>query len=274
MHKSSWLGLGVALFLPLISYWLVKGLGEDATPMPRKYFADSVVENRKDGKITFDTVWHEIPDFHLTDHLGNVLSGNDLRGRIWVVNTFFTRCPNICPGLTRNIRKMQVSFENPKRKRFGDTSIVYFISLSVDPERDSVAALIKWADRFHVNSDTWRLLTGPKKDIYNLLLNDFHLSAQDGEGIDSNFIHTEKVMLIDRNMIVRGYYNGLDSASMAQLGMDIGRLYLEKDKTKPSIFRQYIPILPLLAMVPLIIFIGMWFLNHSRKRAEGLGTKE
>jgi len=274
MHKTSWLGLGVALFLPLISYWLVKGLGEDATPMPRKYFADSVVENRKDGKITFDTVWHKIPDFHLTDHLGNVLSGNDLRGRIWVVNTFFTRCPNICPGLTRNIRKMQVSFENPKRKRFGDTSIVYFISLSVDPERDSVAALKKWADRFHVNSDTWRLLTGPKKDIYNLLLNDFHLSAQDGEGIDSNFIHTEKVMLIDRNMIVRGYYNGLDSASMAQLGMDIGRLYLEKDKTKPSIFRQYIPILPLLAMVPLIILIGMWFLNHSRKRAEGLGTKE
>jgi protein SCO1/2 len=274
MNKTAWLGLGVALFLPLMSYWLVKGVGENATPMPRKYFADSVVENQKNGKTTFDTVWHKIPDFQLTDHLGNTLRGSEMEGRIWVVNTFFTRCPNICPGLTRNIRKMQLSFENPKRKKFGDTSIVYFLSMSVDPERDSVAALKRWADRFHVNSDSWKLLTGSKKDIYNLLLHDFRLSAQDGEGIDSNFIHTEKVMLIDRNMIVRGYYNGLDSASMANLGMDIGRLYLEKDRTKPSIFREYIPILPVLAFVPLIIILGMWFLNRTRKRVERIGNEE
>jgi protein SCO1/2 len=75
-------------------------------------------------------------------------------------------------------------------------------------------------------------------------------------------------MLIDRNRIVRGYYNGLDSADLADLAKDIGRLYLEKDRKKPSIFRQYIPILPVLALVPLIIFIGMWFLNRSRKSLE------
>lgn len=270
MNKTAWFGLGIALFLPLVSYWLVKGVGQDAAQMPRKYFADSVVEKRVDGKISFDTVWHQIPNFKFTDHLGETVTGNDMEGRIWVVNTFFTRCPNICPGLTRNIRKMQQSFENPKRKRFGDTSIVSFISLSVDPERDSVAALKKWADRFNVNSDNWRLLTGPKKEIYDLLLYDFKLSAQDGEGIDSNFIHTEKVMLIDKNRVVRGYYNGLDSAGMANLAKDIGRLYLEKDKNKPSIFRQYIPILPILALVPLIIFIGMWFLNRGRKQMDDL----
>jgi protein SCO1/2 len=268
MNKTAWIGLGVALFLPLVSYWLVKGLGSDAAQMPRHYFADSVVERTIDGKTTFDTIWHKIPNFKLTDHLGETVTGNDMEGRIWVVNTFFTRCPNICPGLTRNIKKMQASFENPKRKRFGDTSIVYFLSMSIDPARDSVPALKRWADRFHVNSDSWRLLTGPKKEIYDLLLNDFRLSAQDGEGIDSNFIHTEKIMLIDRNMIVRGYYNGLDSADMADLAKDIGRLYLEKDRKKPSIFRQYIPILPVLALVPLIIFAGMWWLNRSRKRME------
>jgi len=270
MNRTAWLGLSVALFLPLVSYWLVKGLGKDATPMPGRYFADSVIEKRVDGKLISDTVWHKIPNFQLTDHLGQPLTGNEMEGRIWVVNTFFTRCPNICPGLTRNLRKMQVSFENPKRKRFGDTSIVYFLSMSVDPERDSVAALKHWADRFHVNSDSWRLLTGPKKDIYNLLLNDFRLSAQDGEGIDTNFIHTEKVMLIDRNRVVRGFYNGLDSADMADLAKDIGRLYLEKDRSKPSIFREYIPILPVLAMVPLIVFLGMWFLNRTRKKVDGM----
>ncbi|HSK14461.1 MAG TPA: SCO family protein, partial [Phnomibacter sp.] len=158
MNKTAWFGLAVALFLPLGSYWLVKGLGKDASNMPRHYFADSVVERKKDGKISFDTVWHRIPDFSFTDHLVGTVTTNDMEGRIWVVNTFFTRCPNICPGLTRNIRKMQQSFENPKRKRFGDTSIVYFLSLSIDPDRDSVAALKRWADRFHVNSDSWRLL--------------------------------------------------------------------------------------------------------------------
>lgn len=266
MNKTAWLGLGIALFLPLVSYWLVKGLGSDAAHMPRKYFADSVVERRTDGKISFDTVWHKIPDFRLTDHLGQPFSGSMMDGRIYVVNTFFTRCPNICPGLTRNIRKMQVSFENPKRKRFGDTSIVSFLSISVDPDRDSVPSLKHWADRFHVNSDNWRLVSGSKKETYDLLLNDFHLSAQDGEGIDTNFIHTEKVMLIDRERIVRGFYNGLDSADMADLAKDIGRLYLEKDRKKPSIFREYIPIIPVLVLVPVIVFTGMWFLGRSRKR--------
>ena len=258
------------MFLPLVCYWLVQGIGGDASPMPRKYFADSVIEKKVDGKISFDTIWHKIPDFELKDQLGNTMHGSEMEGRIWVVNTFFTRCPNICPGLTRNIRKMQTSFENPKRKKFGDTSVVFFLSISVDPERDSIMALKRWADRFHVNSDSWRLLTGPKKEIYDLLLNDFHLSAQDGEGIDTNFIHTEKVMLVDRGMVVRGYYNGLDSVSMAQLAMDIGRLYLEKDRTKPSIFREFIPILPVLALVPLLVVLGMWYLNRTKKRVEEL----
>ncbi len=270
MNKTAWLGLSVALFLPIFSYLLVKNLGQDAAQMPGHFFADSVIQNNKNGKISFDTVWHKIPDFTLTDHLGLPYTGESMDGNITVVNTFFTRCPNICPGLTRNIRKMQQSYENPKRKKFGDTSIVQFLSISVDPERDSIAPLKRWADRFNVNSDNWRLVTGDKKAIYDLLLYDFKLSAQDGEGIDSNFIHTEKVMLIDRERQVRGFYNGLDSAAMNKLAKDIGRLYLEKNRNKPSIFRQYIPLLPVLAMVPLIIFVGMWYLNRTRKRIEDI----
>ncbi|HMP93462.1 MAG TPA: SCO family protein, partial [Phnomibacter sp.] len=153
MSKTAWIGLLIALFLPIGSYFIVKSLGKDAVDMPRKFFADSVVTSIKDGKTTYDTLWHRIPHFAFTNHLGQTITPDSLEGRIWIVNTFFTRCPNICPGLTRNIRKLQQSFENPKRKKFGDTSIVYFLSLSVDPERDSVAALKKWADRFFVNAD-------------------------------------------------------------------------------------------------------------------------
>jgi protein SCO1/2 len=266
MNKTAWWGLSVALFLPLISYFLVKMTGEDAVHMPRHYFADSVNMVVKDGKTTYDTVWHTVSNFQLTNQLGETVSLDDLDGKILVINTFFTRCPNICPALTRNIKKLQQSFENPKRKKFGDTSVLFFLSLSVDPERDSVPALKKWADRFFVNSDNWNLLTGPKKDIYDLLLHDLKLSAQDGEGIDTNFIHTERVILVDRDRVVRGYYNGLDSSALGLLAEDVGKLFLERDRSKPSVFRQYIPIIPVLIAVPIIVFLGMWLLNRRKSK--------
>lgn len=266
MSKTAWWGLMIALFIPIGSYLIVKGLGEEAVNMPPRFFADSVIEKVKDGKTTYDTAWHRIPDFSFTNHLGQPLSLNDLDGKILVVNTFFTRCPNICPGLTRNIRKLQSSFENPKRKKFGDTSVVYFLSFSIDPERDSVEALKRWADRFFVNSDSWSLVTGEKKAIYDLMLQEFRLATQDGGSVDSNFIHSEKVILVDRQRVIRGYYNGLDSTSMGQLAEDIGKLYLEKDRSRPSIFRQYIPLLPVLATIPLILMVVMWSLNRTRRQ--------
>lgn len=268
MNKTAWWGLLIALFLPIGSYMLVKGLGEDAVSMPAKFFADSVVAQVKDGKTTYDTVWHRIPNFAFTDQLGRRISLDELDGKIIIVNSFFTRCPNICPGLTRNIRKLQASFENPnpKKKNYNDSSIVYFLSLSIDSERDSVEALKRWAERFQVNGDSWSLLTGPKKEIYDLLLNDFKLASQDGEGVDSNFIHSEKVMLLDRNRVVRGFYNGLDSTEMMRLAEDVGRLFLERNRNKPSIFRQYIPLLPVLATIPFIVFVVMFLLNRNRRR--------
>lgn len=266
MTKSAWLGLCIALLLPIGSYMLVKGFGETAANMPRRFFADSVTTRLEDGKVKSDTIWHSLPDFQLTNHLGETISLQTMEGKILVVNSFFTRCPNICPGLTRNMRRLQQSFENPKRKKFGDTSIVYFLSLSVDPARDSVQALKRWADRFYVNSDNWSLATGDRSTIYNLLLNDLRLASQHGEGVDSNFIHSERVMLLDKKRVVRGYYNGLDSTDMGRLAEDIGKLHLEKDKTRPSVFRAFIPILPLIAFVPLIVFVGMYLLKKRSKR--------
>ncbi len=266
MNKSAWRGLSVALFLPVICYYIVKFYGEDAVHMPARYFPDTVSTLRKDGKTIQDTVWHTIPNFNFTNQLGQSITPKSIEGKIWVMNTFFTRCPNICPALTRNIHKLQQSFQNPKRKKFGDTSVVYFLSLSVDPKRDSVTALKKWADRFYVNSDNWSLLTGPKKEIYDLLLNDIKLPTQSGEEVDSNFIHSERVILIDRDRVIRGFYNGLDSVEMGRLAEDIGKLYLERDRKAPSIFIAYKPLIPVLIAVPIIVFLGMWVLNRKKTR--------
>jgi protein SCO1/2 len=90
-----------------------------------------------------------------------------------------------------------------------------------------------------VNHDVWWMLTGDKKAIYDFALKEVKLSAIDGEGVDSNFIHTERFVLLDRDRVVRGYYNGLDTMAMANLAADIVKIYVEKDpKKKRSLFRK------------------------------------
>ena len=99
-----------------------------------------------------------------------------LQNRVIVADFFFTRCPNICPKMTENMAKLQQSFSHYKQgRKVIDSSIVRFISFSIDPERDSVAALKKYADKFGVNHDNWWMLTGNKKNIYDFALNEVKL---------------------------------------------------------------------------------------------------
>jgi protein SCO1/2 len=121
------------------------------------------------------------------------------------------------------------------RKRI-DSPFVHFLSFSVDPTRDSVEVLKKYGDKYGVNPDVWWLLTGPKKEIYDFALNELKLGLQDGEGVDSNFIHTERFVLLDKERVVRGYYSGLDTASLSKLAEDITILMLERDRKKKRRF--------------------------------------
>ena len=170
--------------------------------MPHHYFYDSVTVQDKNGKISTDTVWHHVKNISFTNQLGKQVSLDDLRGKIIVIDFFFSHCPTICPGLARNMKKLQDSFVK-------NDSIVQFISISVDPEHDSVPQLRKFADRFNVNHDTWWFVTGNKKEIYDFALQEIKASVADSE-VDTAFIHTENFFLLDSNRIVRGWYNGFE----------------------------------------------------------------
>lgn len=205
--------------------------------MPRRYYYDSVVTREKSGKQITDTVWHSVANISLTNQLGQQVSLDDLKGKIIVADYFFTHCPTICPGLTRSMKKLQNALKLKDDRRRVDTTFVHFLSFSVDPERDSVPVLKKYADRFGVNHDVWWMLTGPKKTIYDHCINEMKLGLQDGEGVDTAFIHSPKFVLLDKYRVVRGYYDGLDSNAMARLAEDIVFLNLEKDpKKKRKIF--------------------------------------
>lgn len=222
----------MALVLPLICYWVISYFSGDAVHMPRRYYADTVLTKVVNGKETTDTVWHRLKDFRLVNQLGDTVSMADLGGKIIVADFFFTHCPSICPTLTANMKKLQNALKLKEDTRLTDTSFVQLLSFSVDPVRDSAVQLKKYADRFGVNHEVWWMLTGPKKTIYDFALDEVKLAVVDGEGVDSNFIHTEKMVLIDKDRVVRGYYNGLDSMAMRSLAADIVLLMLEKDKKK------------------------------------------
>lgn len=239
MNKTAILALCLAILLPLTSYLIVKHYSDTAIEMPRRYYYDSVVTKPVDGKLTTDTAWHKVENVTLVNQLGRTVSFDDLKGKIIVADFFFTRCPTICPTLTRNMKKLQNALKLKDEVRGIDTTFVQFLSFSVDPERDSVPILKHYADSYGINPDVWWLMTGPKKSIYDFALNELKLGLQDGEGVDSNFIHTSKFTLLDKDRVVRGYYDGLDSLAMEKLGEDIVFIMLEKDKKKKrNLFRK------------------------------------
>ena len=226
------MALCLVVLLPLVGYLLVSKATRNVVIMPPRYFPDTVINKVVNGKSVSDTVWHSLKNISLINQLGDSVSLDDLKGDIIVANFFFTRCPSICPTLTKNMKGLQDALKMRDPRRQMDVNFVHFLSFSVDPERDSVATLKKYADKYGVNPDVWWLLTGPKKTIYDFAFEELKLGIQDGEGIDANFLHTDKFVLIDREKQVRGYYSGLDANELSKLAEDLTIIMLEKDKKK------------------------------------------
>jgi protein SCO1/2 len=259
MNKNAILSLMLAILMPLTGYFLVKHYSKEAVHMPGKYFVpDSVIIIKKNGKTITDTIWHKVNNLTFTNQLGKQVSLNDLHGKIIVLDFFFTRCPSICPGLAKSMKRLQDSF-------LKNDSIVQFISISIDPDHDSVPQLRKFANRYNINHDTWWMVTGNKKDIYDFAINEIKANIAD-PGVDTAFIHTENFFLLDSNRIVRGFYNGFDTVKQAKLVRDIPLLMLERDKKSPSVLRDFIPILPIIFIAIGIVFIVTILLNRNKNK--------
>lgn len=250
----------LAILLPLTGYFLVQHYSKEAEQMPRHYFIpDSVIVNNSNGKTSTDTIWHKVKNLHFVNQMGKSLSLDSLHGKIVVIDFFFSHCPSICPALARSMKKLQDAYE-----KIHNDSTVRFVSISVDPEHDSVPQLRKFADRYDVNHDTWWFVRADKEAMKDFAMNEVKAGFAD-TNVDTAFIHTENFFLLDTNRIVRGYYNGLDTLKQQQLARDISLLMLEKDKNDHSFFRQFIPILPVIFIAIAIVFIVMGMIGKKRK---------
>jgi len=235
MNKKALLAISLAVLIPLVGYLLIKTASDKAITMPNHYLPDSIISIVKDGKMTTDTVWHKVANIKLVNQLGDSVSLYDIKEKIIVADFFFTSCAYICPKLTQNMVRLQRSFlKGGDPMNSPDSSIVQFVSFTIDPERDSAKKLKQYADKFGVNHDNWWFLTGSKDSIYNFIFQELKVDKYDTEGpIDPNFAHTQRFVLLDKDFNVRGYYNGLDSVAMGGLAKDIGLLTLERS-TNPE----------------------------------------
>ncbi len=267
MNKKALLALFVAVIIPIASYLILKQAGTSAVIMPRKFLLDTVTSSIKNGKEVTDSLWHKTANITLVNQLGDTVSLYDKPGKIIVADFFFTHCNSICPRLTNNMRMLQQSFKTGGNVRNKiDTSVVQFISFSIDAERDSVSVLKVYADRFGVNHDNWWMLTGDPKKIAKFAFEELKVDEFSGEPIDSNFVHTNRFVVLDKDYVVRGYYNGLDSGAVSKLARDIGILMLEKNKKKKSaVFTQIIDLSWLWLIIVLAVTFFVFYMSKRRK---------
>ncbi|SDR80882.1 protein SCO1/2 [Polaribacter sp. KT25b] len=214
IKQNSFLLLGILLFLSCKKVKTDDVTSRvDALPYYNEAsFTPKWIDVKSDELKTF----HKIPDFSLTNQYGKNITQKTFENKIYVTDFFFTTCPGICPMMTKNMTLVQEAFKD-------DTNVL-MLSHSVTPSIDSVLQLKKYAIEKGVGKN-WHLVTGDKKEIYDLGRKFYFVEEDLGEpkGID-DFLHTENFVLIDTNKHIRGIYNGLNKNSVAQLIADIKTL--------------------------------------------------
>jgi len=265
VSKKALLAIAIAVLIPLVSYFMVKSASDGAIAMPPRFFYDSVEVRMKDGKQITDTIWHKVNGITLINQLGQSVSLDSLKGKVVVADFFFTHCPGICPILTRNMKQLQDALKLKDETKRTDTPFVHFLSFTVDPKRDSAASLKKYADKSGVDPDVWWMLTGEKEKIYDFALHELKMGIADSSGVDSTFIHTQQMVLLDKEHVVRGYYDGLDSVALSKLAKDIVFIMLEKDKNSKSALAELKPLLPIFIFVLLATAAVVYYLTRKSK---------
>jgi protein SCO1/2 len=180
-------------------------------------------------------IYGAVPEFRLVERDGRAVTAEDLRGRIWVVNFVFTRCPGMCPGLSGRMAALQRALREARR---GDDAArqrtphdVMLVSISVDPARDTPADLERYAERFGAEPEGWWFLTGPLADVRRLVGDGFHLVLAEAPAPvappTEPITHSDRFVLVDRALRIRGYFHGTEEGTVAAVLEGIEQLRRE-----------------------------------------------
>jgi len=167
------------------------------------YSPSMVSKELVEENIQFIKKYHKIKNFYMKNQNGETITQEFYNDKIYVADFFFTTCPTICPIMTENMGYIQEKIKND--------SDVLLLSFSVTPEIDSVEQLKKYALEKNVIDSKWNLVTGNKKDIYNLARTSYLVAKTNGDGGKYDMIHTENFVLVDKEKRIRGFYDGTNS---------------------------------------------------------------
>lgn len=228
------IGLFIAIILPIGLYFLMKNFSDQGgkVKMPEHYRIENIYSKTVNGKEIQDTVYHRVKDLELKNQLGNTVSLNkDLEGKILVIDFIFTHCTTICPLLTKNMSELvDIAFARRMVKNYSypTSEKVQFISITVDPWRDSVEVLRNYADKFNADHDRWWFLTGSPEAIFDYARNELGLTLQESDAAKGMYDHSDKFVLLDTQRQIRGYFKGDDDNELRALADAVILLTMEK----------------------------------------------
>ena len=176
------------------------------------YQPAEVNEKLVDSSIIHVAKYHKISDFKLTNQNGKEITQANYKDKIYVADFFFTTCQDICPVMTKIMYQLQEELKNDNQ--------ILLLSHTVIPEVDTVEQLKKYAIENNVDDSKWNLVTGDKKQIYELARKSY-LAVEDSNYNKYDMIHTENFMLIDKEKQIRGFYDGTNSEDINRLLKDI-----------------------------------------------------
>jgi protein SCO1/2 len=171
---------------------------------------------REDAELT---VFGTLPPFELVERDGTTVTLEQLRGKVWVADFVFTHCAGPCPLLSSKMSRLQDAV--------GELDDVRLVSFSVDPERDTPDVLSEYARRYQADPVRWLFLTGPKEPLYRLVGEGFLLAVDDGGPEAGLITHSTRMVLVDRQGRIRGYYDGAEPGTVDEIVPDIRMLLSE-----------------------------------------------
>lgn len=193
---------------------------DNRPPAKVQILGQKLVEKKTvNGQVEYDTVSATIPPFQFIDQDGVVVDTNTVKGKIYVVDFFFTHCPSICPKMKAEMHKVYEKYKNEPD--------VLILSHSIDPARDSISTLKTYSDKLNLKSGKWHFLTGNKDSIY--AISEHYLAfVKEDKDASGGFIHDGNFILVDRQRRVRGYYDGTSDEGAEKLLRDIETVLHEK----------------------------------------------
>ncbi|MFC3878766.1 SCO family protein [Algoriphagus namhaensis] len=207
------------LLIPVLIFMFLKSFGNNEYDLP-VYFEKGVDNPFRECPIT-DTTQHYIPEFAFANQNDQLVGSEDMKGKITIVDFFFTSCPSICPVMSKEMERVNDMFREEDRVRI--------LSISIDPEYDTPEVLQSYADEHGAQAGKWDFLSGDKLETYQLARCGFVLPTIDGMGVPDDFVHSDKFVLIDEQGRIRGYYSGTNREDVDLLMLETKVLLHGKD---------------------------------------------